>query len=139
MVAVFLPLSSTSAKLKRSPLEIGLVSFNNVAKIHNNGNTIHDRAKPKKSTVDVPLHPNVAVHAHVAHVWIPGRVHDHSYIPAHVHHVLLPTHALLLSENVHAILVPPVSSNVYRNHIGGFGVGLGFGGQGAGHGFHISS
>lgn len=62
---------------------------------------------------------------HHGHVWIQGRVRQHAFIPAHLHHFFIP------QVIVHHHLVKGIQSDVY----GGFGAGANFGGQGAGHGY----
>ncbi|XP_071056194.1 uncharacterized protein [Onthophagus taurus] len=67
--------------------------------------------------------------------WIPGHVEHHAFIPGHVHHVLIPTAGVLVTTQHHSH--PDSHVNVFKSHIGGFGVGLDNGGHGAGHGFHV--
>ena len=108
---------------KRSPLQVGLVTF--TEKPHLLHNVSH---KTGISPVIMGAH---------SHKWIPGHVRHHSYIPAHLHHLYLPTQALLLARTVETVFVHPAVYSPYRHHLGGFGIGLDVGGQGAGHGFHV--
>ncbi|KAF5277633.1 hypothetical protein FQA39_LY06126 [Lamprigera yunnana] len=115
----------TPAKIKRAPLEIGLISFNDV---------------PKHQFLKVNLtrgHHHTLKTGNTQHVWIPGYVKHHAYIPAHEHHIIIPPHEVIVARPIQTLLLP-LNSNIYRTHIGGFGVGVDFGGRGAGHGFHIS-
>ncbi|XP_063913711.1 uncharacterized protein LOC135130274 isoform X2 [Zophobas morio] len=89
---------------KRSPLQVGLVTF--TEKPHLLHNVSH---KTGISPVIMGAH---------SHKWIPG-------------------HALLLARTVETVFVHPAVYSPYRHHLGGFGIGLDVGGQGAGHGFHV--
>lgn len=70
-----------------------------------------------------------------------GHVKHHAYIPAHARNVFVPAHPPGLS----TAIVPTAShryqffeDDKYRSHYGGFGVGVDYGGQGAGHGFQVT-
>lgn len=142
------------SKSKRSPLEIGYVQFSLpghhgthihqdvtihvpsvVAHAHNTTTTIHDK---HNMLVHTNTHDPLYEHRNE---WIPGHVRNHAYIPGHVHHVIVPASTLLVAHPVHAaVLLHPVSMHpvpLYRKHYGGFGVGVDYGGHGAGHGFHV--
>lgn len=88
------------------------------------------------------LKHHVLVSSNAHDHWVPGHVVNHAFIPGHIEHVLVPQHTLLVTHAVHAvhsIVVHPVSVhpevNEFRKHYGGYGVGLAYGGHGAGHGF----
>ncbi|XP_068906959.1 uncharacterized protein [Tenebrio molitor] len=116
---VLLLFFASGALVKRSPLQVGLVAITERPHLHN-------------VTAKIAI-PPVIMSSHT-HKWIPGHVHHHSYIPAHLNHLYLPTHALLLARTVETVFVHP---DLYRHHIGGFGIGVNTGGHGAGHGFHV--
>lgn len=71
-----------------------------------------------------------------------GHVKDHAYIPAHTRNVFLPAHPPVLS----TVIIPTSTYSYrqyyeddrYRTHYGGYGVGVDYGGQGAGHGFQVA-
>lgn len=96
-----------------------------------------------------------AATGHIRREWIPGKncerrecsvfhmllghVKHHAYIPAHARNVFVP--ASVLS----TVIIPTSSQRYhlyeddrYRSHYGGFGVGVDYGGQGAGHGFQVA-
>ncbi|XP_044254816.1 uncharacterized protein LOC123005225 [Tribolium madens] len=103
LVQVLLLFLVSGETLKRSPLQVGLVTF-----------------------TEKPHVGNFTRRVEGAHTkWVPGHVRHHSFIPAHLQHVFIP----------HVLFVHPYSH--YREHIGGFGIGLDSGGRGAGHGFHV--
>lgn len=73
--------------------------------------------------------------------FLSGHVKDHAYIPAHARDVFLPAHPAVLS----TMVVPTPTHKYqlyeddrYRSHYGGFGVGIDYGGQGAGHGYQVA-
>ncbi|RZC42221.1 hypothetical protein BDFB_001737, partial [Asbolus verrucosus] len=123
--------------VKRSPLEVGLVTFTEKPP-HHIQNITKNGIPPVIMDVIKPTH---------THKWIPGHVRHHAYIPAHLDHLyiptlvskktLLPTHALLLARTVETVFVHPDIYSPYRHHYGGFGIGVDMGGHGAGHGFHV--
>ncbi|KAF5271903.1 hypothetical protein FQR65_LT05050 [Abscondita terminalis] len=115
--------TAVPVKTKRSPLEVGLISFNNVPKF-----------RLRKTNITKHHHRNSYKTGHYHHTWIPGHVRDHAFIPAHEEHIFIPMHEVVVTQ---PIVVQ--SSNLYRSQIGGFGIGVNFGGRGAGHGFHVST
>ncbi|KAK4887179.1 hypothetical protein RN001_003450 [Aquatica leii] len=123
---IFGSIAGVPIKIKRAPLEVGLISFNDAPKYlsHKTNLTKHRQRNSVKT-------------GHSQHMWIPGYVRDHAFIPAHEEHVFIPTHEVIIAQPIHSILVQ--SNNVYKSHPGGFGVGVNFGGRGTGHGFHIST
>lgn len=89
-----------------------------------------------------PRTPGAPETAHVRREWVPGHVKHHSFIPAHSHSVYVPARALVLAP---AVLAQSTSQkynfyedDTYRSHYGGFGVGVDYGGQGAGHGYQVA-
>lgn len=124
----------TSLPSKRSPLELGLVSFNSVHpqfKIFTRAQRPLLSNESLKTKSENPENQHVLLHSHSKHEWIPGHVHNHAFIPAHSHNVFIPSHSILLTKSVHSIILP------YRNHYGGFGIGINAGGPGAGHGYQV--
>lgn len=70
-----------------------------------------------------------------------GHVKHHAYIPAHARNVFVPARPPVLS----TVVIPTSTRRYnlyeddrYRSHYGGFGVGVDYGGQGAGHGFQVA-
>lgn len=113
---------------KRSPLEFGLVSFEDLA----NHPSKFLRSGHHSLIKSNPYHQQLSVHHH--HEWISGHVHNHAFIPAHAHNVFIPSplpKSSLIVKSVHNVIVP------YRTHYGGFGIGVNTGGPGAGHGYHV--
>lgn len=137
--------ATNSQVLKRSPLEIGLVSFTDTTSHFKFFTTtsrplLNNETLKSKSDVSNPEH--LIIHAHVKHEWIPGHVHNHAFIPAHSHSVIIPA-PIILSKAVESVLVQPTAQKLvfdgipYRHHYGGFGAGVDSGGPGAGHGYHV--
>lgn len=91
---------------------------------------IKSEDKQVKKSLSVKHDP----HSHFRDEWIPGHVEHHSFIPGHIHHILLPSNAIFLDDSV---VLPHPYDVPYKQHYGGFGVGLDSGGHGAGHGFHV--
>lgn len=89
---------------------------------------------------DVPKAPTISAVVH--------QVVESKILPAVVHHQSAPIQPLLLNPSETAIVVVPhialthtlthISPSVdnLRDHIGGYGVGVNFGGAGAGHGYY---
>ncbi|GJQ77477.1 hypothetical protein Trydic_g20869 [Trypoxylus dichotomus] len=126
---------NSQTKNKRSPLEHGHVQFGApfVKPTHTIA-AILDPIKTNLKTVKKVLAVKESRHPHFRNEWVPGHVDHHSFIPGHVQHILLPPHAIFLDDSVvlsHHYDVP------YRQHYGGFGVGLDSSGHGAGHGFQV--
>lgn len=126
-----------SSASKRSPLELGLVSFN-IAHPHykilssSERPSLLNNEQLKTKNENNSDNQHVLLNTHTKHEWIPGHVHNHAFIPAHSHNVFIPSHSILLTKStVHSIILP------YRNHYGGFGIGINAGGPGAGHGYHV--
>ncbi|KAK9727409.1 hypothetical protein QE152_g19181 [Popillia japonica] len=126
---------NAQTKNKRSPLEHGHVEFGiPFLKATHNVPAIIDHVKTDLKPVKKVVSIKEPHHAHFRDEWIPGHVHDHSFIPGHFQHILLPSHTIYLDD---AVVVSHDYDLPYRHHYGGFGVGLDTGGHGSGHGFHI--
>lgn len=89
--------------------------------------------------------------------FVSGHVVNHAFVPGHIEHVIVQpeAHELVVTHavheihalhDVHAVVVHPVHAvhavhnphdSIYRKAIGGYGVGLTFGGHGAGHGYQV--
>ncbi|KAJ8950239.1 hypothetical protein NQ318_006213, partial [Aromia moschata] len=128
-------LHTQSVVMKRSPMELGYVTFPKEIEKHtghvipNKTNTEMDMEK-NSIVLSLPASTNKISHRRE---WIPGQIRDHSFIPAHIHHIFVP---VVITRTV---IVKP-TENFYDyipRTIGGYGAGSYTGGQGAGHGFQI--
>nr|XP_023025986.1 uncharacterized protein LOC111513988 [Leptinotarsa decemlineata] len=119
-----------SGLIKRSPLELGFVTFPEIEKPRRA--SLFNKTKPEMNSVENRLDLSLPVTSRIthSHKWIPGRIKHHAYLPAHLHHIFIP---LLIPVNPLASL----RYEFYPKHFGGFGIGSHTGGQGAGHGFQI--
>lgn len=128
---------------KRSPLEIGYVQF--PLTHHEVHHPVHHHHHVTIHKQNLTNHRNNLVNSHEH--WVPGHVVNHAFIPGHIEHVLVPAeHTLVVTHSaiheVHAVVLHPVNVhpevNIYRKHFGGYGVGVEYGGHGAGHGFQVA-
>lgn len=80
-----------------------------------------------------PQLPNNA-HHHIV-VWLPGRVYHHAFIPPHLEHQPTATRSHLVIHDSHRNRGTIGHHGI--DHLGGYGVGVDTGGQGAGHGWQV--
>lgn len=126
---------TVQTKNKRSPLEHGHVEFG--VPFVKESHAIPAIFSPLKTTIKSVkklLPVKESHHSHFRDEWVPGHVDHHSFIPGHIHHILLPPQTIFLENPV---VVAHHYDLPYRQHYGGFGVGLDSGGHGAGNGFHV--
>ncbi|KAG5881292.1 hypothetical protein JTB14_010186 [Gonioctena quinquepunctata] len=119
-----------SRLIKRSPLELGFVTFPEIEKPKRP--ILFNKTKPEMKFEESGPDLSLPVSSRITHTheWIPGRIKHHAYLPAHIHHIFIP---VLIHVN------PPVhlGYDLYPKHYGGFGIGTYSGGQGTGHGYQI--
>ncbi|KAK7790836.1 hypothetical protein R5R35_011220 [Gryllus longicercus] len=119
---------------KRSPLGLGLVPA--VAVTH------HGSASPASAHHSVVLHPKPARAVTVAALHGVAGLVTHAVIDPGLH---ISSTTVLSHDAPHALVIPvvalahPAPHPLFRAHVGGFGVGLDFGGHGAGHGFYAAA
>lgn len=143
------PSSATTASLEQTPSVKPLKTERNPVNQENPGTPENSGAlriagipENPGTPTRIPGNPGTPETAHVRREWVPGHVKHHSFIPAHSHSVYVPARALLLAP---AVLAQSTSQkynfyedDTYRSHYGGFGVGVDYGGQGAGHGYQVA-
>ncbi|XP_057650959.1 uncharacterized protein LOC130890724 [Diorhabda carinulata] len=119
--------------VKRSPLELGFVTFPEVEKprfVLFNMTKVEEVKSPEKDFHDftsrTPLVPKIS---HISQ-WIQGEVKHHAFIPPHLQNIFMPV-VISIKEPLAAV------QQFYPDIIGGYGLGHHSGGQGAGHGYQI--
>ncbi|CAG9835813.1 unnamed protein product [Diabrotica balteata] len=116
--------------VKRSPLELGFVTFPEVEKsrfVLFNMTKVEEVKSPEKEFHGLSTKSPIITHSTE---WIQGYIKNHAFIPAHIHHIFIP---FVISVKHHA----SYNEHIYPEIIGGYGIGQQSGGQGAGHGFQI--